>query len=118
MEQTFEGSVSLEAGQGVVTTIYDGAGRRHEPEASPLSRIIESLNERFGLKLTEADRLHLDGIAQDLIEDKTVQRQAAANSQKSFEVQFPQHFQDAVVGRLAGAENFSYQLLDNEDLSG
>ncbi len=118
LEQTFEGSVSLEAGHGVVTTIYDGAGRREEPEASPLYRIIESLNERFGLKLTEADRLHLDGIAQDLIEDQTVQRQAAANSQKSFEVQFSQHFQDAVVGRLAGAENFSYKLLDDEDLSG
>ena len=79
LEQTFEGSVSLGSDQGVVTTIYSGTGRAHEPEASPLSRIIENLNERFGLKLTEADRLHLDGIAQDLVEDETVQRQAAAN---------------------------------------
>lgn len=74
LEQTFEGSVSLEAERGVVVTIYDGAGRRHDPEASPLSHIIQNLNERFGLKLTEADRLHLDGIAQVLIEDETVQR--------------------------------------------
>ncbi len=116
-EQTFEGSVSPVAERGTVVTIYDGAGRRHEPEASPLSHIIQNLNERFGLKLTEADRLHLDGITQDLIEDETVQRQAAANSHKNFEVQFPQHLQSAVVDRLAGAEAFSFQLLDNEDLS-
>jgi type I restriction enzyme R subunit len=58
LEQTFEGSVSLESEQGVVFTVYDGAGRRHEPEQSPLSHIVEVLNERLGLKLTEADRLH------------------------------------------------------------
>ena len=104
-------------GQGTVVTIYDGAGRRHEHEPSPLSRIIENLNERFGLKLTEADRLHLDGIAQDLVDDETVQRQAAANSMGNFGVQFPQHFQTAVADRLASAEDFSFQLLDNTDLS-
>ncbi len=117
LEQTFEGSVSLEANRGVVVTIYDGTGRRQEPEASPLSLIIERLNERFGLKLTEADRLHLDGIAQELVDDENVQRQAAANSMGNFGVQFPEHFQSAVVDRLAGAESFSYQLLDNGDLS-
>jgi type I restriction enzyme R subunit len=117
LEQTFEGSVSLGSDQGVVTTIYSGTGRLHESEASPLSRIIENLNERFGLTLTEADKLHLDGIAQELVADATVQRQAAANSQANFGVQFPQHFQSAVVDRLAGAEEFSFQLLDNTDLS-
>jgi type I restriction enzyme R subunit len=117
LEQTFEGSVSPKAEQGTVVTVYDGAGRRHEHEPSPLSHIIENLNERYGLKLTEADRLHLDGIAQDLVDDETVQRQAAANSMGNFGVQFPQHFQGAVVDRLAGAEEFSIQLLDNEDLS-
>jgi type I restriction enzyme R subunit len=64
LEPTFEGSVSLEAEQGVIVTIYDGVSRAHEPEASPLSRIIENLNERFGFTLTEADRLHLDGMWQ------------------------------------------------------
>jgi hypothetical protein len=48
----------------VIVTIYDGVSRAHEPEASPLSRIIENLNERFGFTRTEADRLHLDGMWQ------------------------------------------------------
>jgi len=114
LEQTFEGSVSLESEQAVFSTIYSGTGRAHEIEASPLSHIIERLNERFGLKLTEADRLHLDGIAQDLIEDETLQRQAAANSKANFEVQFPHHFQTAVVERLAGAGASSFQLPDEQ----
>jgi type I restriction enzyme R subunit len=117
LEPTFAGSVSLEAEQGVVSAIYDGVGPQQEPEESPLSQIISKLNERFGLKLTEADRLHLDGIAQELVDDETVQRQAAANTRDNFGVQFPQHFEKAVVDRLTGAEDFSYKLLGDEDLS-
>ena len=117
-EQTFEGSVALESEQGVVTAIYgDGTGTQQEPEASPLSRIISKLNERFGLNLTEADRLHLDSIAQELADDATVQRQAAANTLGNFGVQFPQHFQKAVVERLTGAEDFSYKLLGDADMA-
>jgi len=117
LEQTFEGSVALEAEQGIVTAIYDGAGTQQEPEASPLSQIISKLNERFGIKLTEADRLHLDSIAQELAEDETVQRQAAANTLGNFEVQFPQHFEKAVVDRLTGAEDFSYKLLEDKEMA-
>ncbi len=117
-EQTFEGSVALESEQGAVTAIYgDGTGTQQEPEASPLSQIISKLNERFGLKLTEADRLHLDSIARELADDTSVQRQAAANTLGNFEVQFPQHFQKAVVDRLTGAEDFSYKLLGDEDMA-
>ncbi|MGH3088953.1 MAG: type I restriction endonuclease [Rubrobacteraceae bacterium] len=117
LERTSEGSLSLEAEKGVVRAIYDGEGRAHEPEASPLSRIIDNLNEKFGLKLTEADRLHLDSVARSLIDDERVQKQAAANSEANFGVRFPKHFEAAVVERLAGATGFTYELLGNEELS-
>jgi len=48
-------------GEGVV----DGRrskGSKQKPEPEHLSRIIELLNERFGLKLTEADQLLFDGV--------------------------------------------------------
>lgn len=118
LEPIFEGSLSLDSEQGEVSAIAHGRGPRHEaPEVSPLSRIVATLNERFGLKLTEADRLHLDAVAQDLVDDETVQRQAAANTLGNFGTQFPEHFTAAVAGRLAGAEEFTYQLLDNDELS-
>ena len=116
-EQTFEGSLSLGAEQGEVTSIYSGTGSRQEPEVSPLSRIVENLNERFGLNLSEADRLHLDAVAQDLVDDERVQREAAANSLGNFGVGFSDHFKGAVVDRLASAEDFSYKLLDTPELA-
>lgn len=117
MEKTYEGSLSPDSQQGEVHAIYDGSGGSQEPEASPLSQIIEKLNERHGLNLTEADRLHLDSVAQDLVDDETVQRQASANSMDNFGVEFFEHFQNAVVKRLAGAQDLSYKLLDDKELS-
>ena len=34
-----------------------GAGVQHEQPTEPLSVLIETLNERFGMSLTEADRV-------------------------------------------------------------
>ena len=55
-EMTYQGSVSLTSDMGEVRTISDGMGRRQEPAEEALSQIITKLNERYGLKLTEADR--------------------------------------------------------------
>jgi len=115
LEPLFEGSLFLGAEEGEVSAI--GRGRREAPEVSPLSEIVDDLNERFGLKLTEADRLHLDGIAQDLVVSEAVQQEAAANSMANFSERFGERFTNAVAGRLASAEDFTYQLLDNEELS-
>ncbi|MGF1472938.1 MAG: DEAD/DEAH box helicase family protein [Rubrobacteraceae bacterium] len=118
LEPAFEGSLSLTSEEGEVSAISDGHGPQSEkPEASPLSRIVDNLNERYGLNLTEADKLHFDGIAQDLVESDTVQRQAGANSLENFATQFPDHFTRAVAERLAGAEDLTIELLDNEELA-
>lgn len=118
LEPAFEGSLSLKSDEGEVSAISDGHGPGTEkPEASPLSRIVDNLNERYGLNLTESDKLHFDGIAQDLVESDTVQRQAQANSLENFATQFPEHFTQAAAGRLSGAEDLTIELLDNEDMA-
>ena len=118
LEPAFEGSLSLEAEEGEVSAIPGGRGAGVEkPEASPLSRIVDNLNERYGLNLTHADRLHFDGIAEELVESDTVQRQAQANSLENFSTQFPEHFTSAVAARLSGAEDLTIELLDNTELA-
>ncbi len=44
VQQTFEGSLSLDEGDGEVSTIFGGAGPRRLPEEEPLSQIISELN--------------------------------------------------------------------------
>ena len=118
LEPAFSGSLSLQSDEGEVSAITGGHGPgTDKPEASPLSRIVDNLNERYGLNLTESDKLHFDGIAQDLVESDTVQRQAQANSLENFATQFPEHFTQAAAGRLSGAEDLTIELLDNEDMA-
>ena len=118
LEQSFEGSLTLTSDEGEVYTITGGHGSEQDPAAaSPLSRIVENLNERYGLNLTHSDRLHFDGIAQDLVESDIVQRQASANTLENFATQFPEHFTQAVAGRLSGAEDLTIELLDNPEFA-
>lgn len=55
LEATYSGSLELDADSGEITTMFgDGAGTQRLPDLEPLSQIIDTLNERFGLDLTEA----------------------------------------------------------------
>jgi type I restriction enzyme R subunit len=58
--QTHEGSASLEEGGGEVVAIFSGRGPEHDPESEQLSRIVDVMNERFGLELGDADQLLFD----------------------------------------------------------
>ena len=76
-EITFEGSLSLESGEGEVSTVFGegrGSQQNHEPEA--LSQIIDELNERFGLDLNERDQLFFDQIEGDWLADPDLTAQA------------------------------------------
>lgn len=118
LEQSFEGSLTLSTEEDEVQTISGGHGSGQDPvEASPLSRIVDNLNERYGLNLTHADRLHFDSIAQDLVDSETVQRQAQANTLENFATQFSEHFTQAAAERLSGAEDLTIELLDNQDFA-
>lgn len=112
-EMTFEGSVALTSESGEVSTVFNPTGQKSEPDEEPLSHIISTLNERYGLKLTEADRLHFDGIASALVADVTLQQQAAANTVDNFRIAFEQRFDDAVVQRLSESQDLTYRILDN-----
>jgi type I restriction enzyme, R subunit len=114
-EMTYQGSVALTSDTGEVRTISDGMGRRVEAAEEPLSQIITKLNERYGLKLTEADRLHFEGIAASLVSDPILQQQAAANNVDNFRIAFEQRFNDAVVDRLSESQDLTYRILDNPD---
>ena len=115
MEETFSGSLALDPDEeGEVQTVFSGEGKQRDPDTTPLSQIIDTLNERFGLNLTEADRLHVEGIFHDIADDETIQQAAANNTKENFEEHvLPKAFQDKAVSRLGEAEKLTFALLDD-----
>jgi type I restriction enzyme R subunit len=95
----------------------DGTGSAYLPGMEPLSEVIRRFNETFGLDLTDADALHLQGIVADMAADPVLQQQAAANTRDNFGIPFGAAFEGAVVDRMKSAEDFTYKLLDDADLS-
>ncbi|HEX6572993.1 MAG TPA: DEAD/DEAH box helicase family protein, partial [Steroidobacteraceae bacterium] len=114
-EETFAGSLALQAEHGEVSTIFSGTGKQVQPEEEPLSQIIARLNQRFSTEWTAADRVHLDAIFSNLADRQDVQRAAAVNSPENFRLFISRLFTQEIVRQLNVAEDMSLRLLDDQD---
>ena len=115
VKKTGEHDLSLEQGGGVLHTFGEGAPGGHEDLLAPLSELIERLNERFGADLSEGDRLHLESIGADMVDDPEVRQQAAANTEENFGIEFDKRFTDAVAARMHQAEELTIRILDRPE---
>ncbi len=115
VKRTGEHDLSLEQGGGVLRAFGEGGPAGYEELLAPLSELIERLNERFGADLSDADRLHLEGIGLDMAADPEVQQQAAANTEENFGIEFDKRFTDAVAARMSQAEELTIRILDRPE---
>ncbi len=116
VQQTFEGSLSLDEGDGEVSTIFGGAGPRRLPEEEPLSKIIEDLNSRFGTNFDPRDRVFFDVVAAKLADRPDIQLLAAHNPVEQFGLAIEKEFTQGVVDQLQVAEDIALSYVDNADL--
>lgn len=115
-EITYEGSLSLDADTGEVTSIFgEGRGKQQEPDVEPLSQIVAELNERFGLTLTERDQLLFDQFEETWLADPEVTAQARNNTLENFRLVFDRMFMGTVVGRMDDNEAIFKRVLDDEE---
>jgi type I restriction enzyme, R subunit len=115
LEKTFEGSISLDHGAGEVRTIFDGRGPQHEPEPMHLSKIVQIINERFGLKLTDADQVLFDQFERAWIEDQTLAAQAKQNDLANFQFAFDKTFMNTIITRMDTNNEIFKRVLDDQD---
>jgi type I restriction enzyme, R subunit len=115
-EITFEGSLALTADQTEIKSLTgDGRGGKNEPDIEPLSKIIDVLNERFGLNLGDADELFFEQIEETFASDETVLDQARNNTFDNFRLAFDPKFLGTVIGRMDENEALFKRMLDDQD---
>jgi type I restriction enzyme R subunit len=118
-EVTFEGSLSMDADTGEVTSVFgEGRGSQQELELEALSQIIDELNERFGMNLDERDQLLFDQIEQTWLADPDMKAQAKNNSFENFRLVFDRQFLPTVVQRMDDNEEIVRRVLNDEELQG
>jgi type I restriction enzyme R subunit len=114
-ELTYQGSLSLTAEDGEVTTIFgEGAGKQNEPPVEHLSEIVCELNQRFGLNLDERDQLLFDQFEQTWTADPEVIVQARNNTLENFRLVFASRFLGTVIARMDDNEAIFKRILDDE----
>jgi type I restriction enzyme R subunit len=115
-EASFSGALGLSADSGEVTTIFgEGRGPQKLPDIEPLSRIVDTLNERFGLQLTEADQLLFDQYEKDWLADQEVTDQARTNTIENFKLVFDRNFLKTVISRMDENDALFRRILDDPE---
>ncbi len=118
-EQTFAGSLALNPDtDGEVSTVFAGAGRMRQADEMPLSKIVASLNERFGTDFGESDFVGFFGVVADkLVAQADIQQAAANNTPENFRLVLQKEFGQQVMSQMGTAEALALSYLDNESVS-
>lgn len=116
LEKIQEGRITLEPrGDGEVSgPIAVGTGHAYEEEA-PLSELIRTLNERFGTRLTESDRLFWESIKEDAVQDPIIQEAAEVNTLENFTYIAKRLVDDLVMNRMDKNNDMVAEYFDNEE---
>jgi type I restriction enzyme R subunit len=115
LAQTFEGSGSLEEGGGEVVAIFSGRGKEHDLEKEHLSRIVEVINERYGLELGDADQHLFDQFEETWAADEALAARARGNTFENFRLVFDREFIETVVKRMDSNAEIFKRILDDAD---
>ncbi len=97
----------------------DDAGvRSREEEKALLSEIIEVLNDRFGLSLTDADKLYFDQIEEELVSHDKLVEQARSNTIENFKYGFEEVFVNTLIKRMDQNQELFTKMMDDDEFAG
>jgi type I restriction enzyme R subunit len=115
LQKISEGSISLRDGKGnPLDGPRDvGSGLQREEE-TPLSRLIDSLNDRFGTDFTDADQLFFDQIIEAAIGDASLGEAAAANPEEKFSLLFSSLLQTLFIERMEQNEDIFARFMNEK----
>jgi type I restriction enzyme R subunit len=118
LEKTYEGAIALDSGEPAELSPPSALGSRLTPEQFlRLSELIEAINEKFGLNLSEADMLFIEQVGQDIMADDDLAVKAKANNRDVFRGEFDKEFLGKVLKRKDRNEDMLKMILDSPEFA-
>jgi type I restriction enzyme R subunit len=113
---THNGEVTLEPDTEELYPIVGPGIRVAKPEDlyEVLSRIIELINMKFGVALTEADRICVETALRSLEQDPALDASCRANTRENASLTFRQKFEEAVQGFVDSNFKLYKRITDDE----
>lgn len=119
LERVFSGAIGLKEGaaQYVTSPTEVGTGKSKD-EKTPLSTIIDVLNERFGTQFAEADRLFFEQIKEKACKNRQVVQIALANPLDKFELGIRKLIEDFMIERMTENDRIVTRYMADPDFQG
>ena len=116
LEKTFDGGIELKTENGVLEPqrIKNTPGEKEKK--TPLSEVIKKINEEFGTKFTERDKVIFEDVFNTMVKDDKLKTSARSNGQQMFENNImPKSFDDTLQNSyLENMEAYESWLKDKE----
>ncbi len=96
---------------------YGGGATVPAEDMEPLSKIIAELNEQFGKKFTDEDRVVIERLEDQLSRDKILEQQLRVGSKDAVRLSFEQVAQDMLHELIESNFKFYKKVQDDQDIS-
>ncbi len=107
----------LEQTDHVYEGITTSAGTYTPPTKDLLSDIIETINSRYGVNLTEDDKVNIDTVRKKIYEDEEIKKyMTGANSEQNKQDYFKKQFDNIILSLLKDRFDFYKKLDENSGL--
>ena len=116
LERVHSGAIDLKQGevQAIKGPTEVGTGKAKD-EKTPLSEIIDVLNERFGTEFTEEDRLFFQQIKEKAVKNEHVIQTALANPLDNFELGIRKLIEDFMIERMGENDKIVTRYMADRD---
>ena len=98
--------------------IDDAGVRGAKEEKARLSEIIQVLNDKFGMNLTDADKLYFDQIEEELVGHEKLVEQAKSNTMDNFKYGFEEVFLNTLISRMDQNQELFTKMMDDDEFAG
>ena len=119
LERVFSGAIDIQEGDArYVKSPSDVGTGKAKDEKAPLSEIIEVLNERFGTRFSEEDRLFFQQIKEKACKSEKVIRTALANPLDQFELGARKLIEGLMIERIAENDEIVTRYMADQKFQG
>jgi type I restriction enzyme R subunit len=116
LQKISEGTISLDEGDNVPVAgpTAVGTGKSKDTQVE-LSRLIDSVNERFGTDFTQADELFFHQLREEAIADESLRQAATANTIDNFRYVFVKALEGLFIDRMEQNEEIFAKYMNDAD---
>jgi type I restriction enzyme R subunit len=116
MERVFSGAIEVKEGEAqYIKSPSDVGTGKAKDEKAPLSEIIEVLNERFGTRFTEEDRLFFQQVKEKACNSEQIIRTAMANPLDKFELGIRKLIEDLMIERMGENDKIVTRYMGDQE---